>query len=236
MADAPQFIELPPWHTADWDTAFFDTIAVPGLVHISAKRGPKWDRKPVAGQTGESQTFKGWNNADLTIKIRTWTTSQHETFLSTILPIIEPEPGKEAPKEIGVEHPVAAARKVSSFKINDVDGPEANAKDGYIEWTIDAFQALKKVPQQGGTGKPNASSCQELKAAYDQSVAILNIAIVEYNNLLLNLAPADQIEQSNARMIQAQNDVTYCSSQMELQKCNEQSPGSQASANGPPPP
>jgi len=231
MADAI-FIELPPWHTADWDTAFFDTVAVPGLVHVSAKRGPKWDRKPVAGQTGESQTFKGWNNAALTIKIRTWTTSQYEAFLATILPIIEPEPGKEAPKEIGIEHPVAAARKVTSFKINEVDGPEANAKDGYVEWTIDAFQALKKVPQQGGTGKPGMTPCQQCKAELDR----LNAELTAIASKIGTGATAEENEQYQ-RDFQAANDrCVYQAQMLGDNGCNEQSPGSQAQADGPPPP
>jgi hypothetical protein len=227
-------LELPPWYKVNWDTVYFDKVEVPGLCDVSAKRGPKWERKPVAGQTGETQSFKGWNNASFTITLRTWTDDQYQRMLTEILPIIEPEPGKEAPKEIGIEHPVCAARKIESFKINDIEGPTADA-DG-CEWKIDAFQAIKKVPQQGGGGKPNCSNCQELKAAYDQSVAILQIAQVEYNNLLANLAPADQIEASNARLALAINDVTYCSNQMAEQKCNEQSPGSQASSEGAPPP
>lgn len=55
------YIELPPWYTEDWDSADIENERVPGLVHVSGiARGPKWDRKPAKGQTGEEPVFTGY--------------------------------------------------------------------------------------------------------------------------------------------------------------------------------
>lgn len=226
---AREFIEPPPWHTENWDTGHFDGEEVPGLMTMTPKRGPKWDRKPVAGQTGETQTFKGWNNADFKIEIRTWTRAQYDDFISRILPIIEPEPGKEAPKEVGIDHPIARARKIESFRINDIEGPKAEFDKGYTVWTIDAFQALKKVPQKGGGGGPGQTPCQQCKAMTDQKLSEYNQKLNDYNagkDPTYNYAPVQ------AAFDAWQNQANICHDN----NCDNQSPDEEAHAEGPPAP
>jgi hypothetical protein len=245
------YIELPPWHTSDWDTGVFDDQVVPGLIHVEIDRGPKWDRKPVKGQTGETQTFGGWNNADMKIRVRTWTTSQYEDFLARIVPILEPDPGKDAPKEIRIGHPTASARKVESFRVAKLKGPIANFKDGYTEWDIDAFQAIKKAPApKGPPGQPGATPCQKLRKEYEfwqQKCATLNaymgqlqvqIATIFGDPMraseLANLTAA--LDGATAELALADNSMRLASQQMAELGCGEQSPSSQAAAGDVPPP
>ncbi len=244
---APTFIEPPPWWTADWDTGLFDDVAVPGLIHIEVDRGPKWDRKPVKGQTGETQTFGGWNNADLKIRMRTWTAAQHEQMLATIVPILEPDPGKDAPKEIKVDHPVTSARKIESFRVNKLKGPTANFKDGYTEWEVDAFQAIKKAPAPPGPpGQPGQTPCQQAKAEYDYWTNQANALSAHLADLQIQLAsnfgtPAatetgNAIEQATRDLQAAQDRAQYMADLMRENGCNEQSPASEAAAGDTPGP
>lgn len=241
------YIELPPWHTSDWDTGIFDEETVPGLIHVEIDRGPKWDRKPVKGQTGETQTFGGWNNADMKIRVRTWTTSQYEDFLARIIPILEPDPGKDAPKEIGIEHPTASARKVQSFRVAKLKGPIANFKDGYTEWDIDAFQAIKKAPApKGPPGKPGQTQCQQLKAEYEwhaqqeQTLAAylaqLQIKMASVFGTPEGVTLGAEIEKTGADMAAARDRARYIAENMAAMNCAEQSPSSQAAAGDVPPP
>jgi hypothetical protein len=240
-SSAQKFIEPPPWWTADWDTGFFDTVAVPGLISIEIDRGPKWDRKPVKGQTGETQTFGGWNNADVKIRVRTWTVSQYEAFLATIVPILEPDPGKDAPKEIGIEHPVAAARKVASFRVAKLKGPTANFKEGYSEWEIDAFQAIKKAPAPagggGGPAAPGQTPCQAALAAYEHACGEWARA----NEMAGQLAASGNDSLSDVAAVQeeitrTQNNMFMHAQTLQDLNCSEQSPSSQAAAGDVPPP
>lgn len=248
-SSAQTFIEPPPWWTSDWDTGRFDTVVVPGFTHIEVDRGPKWDRKPVKGQTGETQTFGGWNNADLKIKIRTWTAAQHEAVLATIVPILEPDPGKDAPKEIGIEHPVAAARKIESFRVQKLKGPTPNFKDGYTEWEIDAFQSIKKAPAPAGPpGKPGQTPCQKWKADFEfqtQRSATLNALIGQITIRIASGLQADgvtplagsdyetltaQLKQATADLRVADDSALHAAIVLQDNGCNEQSPSSQAAA------
>lgn len=244
---AQVFIEPPPWWTADWDTGVFDTVVVPGYTHVEVDRGPKWDRKPVKGQTGETQTFGGWNNADMKIRIRTWTTAQHEQMLATVIPILEPDPGKDAPKEIGIEHPVAAARKVQSFRVAKLKGPTPNFKDGYTEWEIDAFQAIKKAPApKGPPGKPGQTQCQQMAAEYayhvqqEQTLAAylaqLQVKLASVFGTEEGVTVGNEIEKTSGDMAAERDRARYISENMAAMKCSEQSPSSEAAAGDVPPP
>lgn len=252
---AAVYIEPPPWWTADWDTAAFDGVAVPGYTHVEIDRGPKWDRKPVKGQTGETQTFGGWNNADMKIRIRTWTAAQHEAVLATVIPILEPDPGKDAPKEIGIEHTVAAARKVTSFRVQKLKGPTPNFKDGYTEWEVDAFQAIKKAPApQGPPGKPGQTPCQKMKSEFEywtaRSYALNNeigkvtiqIASGLKSDGVTPLASADYtalsttLEQLTKDLREADDRQKHAAIVLQDNGCNEQTPSSQVAAGDTPAP
>lgn len=215
-------VEPPPWHAENWDEGSFESVTVPGLMHVEVDRGPKWDRKAVKGQTGETQTFGGWNNASLKIRVRTWTAAQHEAMLANVIPVIEPTPGKDAPKQLAFDHPVARARKVDVILIEKIKGPTVDDDGKFSEWEIDAFQSIKKVPQQGGTGKPGQTPCQQCKALLDQKAAEFIQAQVNLGN------GTGTVEDLQVRQAAMDNQAQVCTEN----GCNEQNMGPGANAQG----
>lgn len=235
----PYDFELPPWFTEDWDSGSFESTPVPGLMRVEIERGPKWDRKAVKGQTGETQTFQGWNNADVKIRVRTWTATQHADFIGAVLPVIEPEPGKDAPKQLAFAHSVANARHVDVILIGKVKGPTVDEDGRFSEWEIDAFQSIKKAPQQGNPGKPGQTPCQQCKAAYDQKVAEYNQALNDYNFILSQAASTtpEAITAAQNRMFAAQDAMTNQANICSENGCDkEESPAAGQQSGGSPPP
>lgn len=229
-----QFVELPPWYTSDWDTAVIEGVVTPGLVHITVSRGPKWDRKVAKGQTSEKQTFTGYPSANLKIRFRLWTEQQVADFEARILPLLEPTPSKEAPKGLSIVHPVTAARKVAAFLVDDdgLEGPTLNDDATFVEYTAKCFEYQKPAPAPAGPGKPGLSPCQQAKAEYDHWIATANALTVK----IAAAFGTPEVEQLT-RDLQAANDrAQYMAELMQQNGCNEQSPASQAAANGPPPP
>lgn len=242
-------IELPPWHTENWDTAVVEGVTIPGLVMVGKiKRGPKWDRKAVKGQSFENQTFGGWNGAAFEIRVRTWTRAQHEEFVSTVLPVIEPTPGKDAPKQLSFFHPQAAARKVDIILVDDVDGPEVDEDGAFSEWVLTVFESRKPVPApKGGGGKPappGSTPCQEARMNFDkfnadagfleQQIAALNVAIIAGDATLSDVAERDRL---GAELQTVRESAQAMARFMEENSCSaESSPASEAAANGEPDP
>lgn len=236
-------VESPPWHAEDWDSGSFDQTLCSGLMHVEIDRGPKWDRKAVKGQTGETQTFNGWNNANVKIRVRTWTATQHADFLANILPLIEPTPGKEAPKQLAFDHATARARAVDIILIDKIKGPTVDDEGRFSEWEIDAFQSIKKQPQKGGpAGAPGQTPCQQAKAQYDFLVGELSTAGSQYAEIhaayVNGRGVDDATLQSATDNLQAAKDrVQNQANLLEENGCNkEQSPSSQQQTEGSPPP
>lgn len=226
----PAAFELPPWYTEDWDEGTFETTVCPGLMRVEIDRGPKWDRKPVKGQTGETQTFQGWNNANVKIRVRTWTATQHTEMLESVIPVIEPTPGKDAPKQLAFDHPVARARKVDVILIGNIKGPTVDEDGKFSEWEIDAFQSIKKAPQQGSPGKPGQTPCQQCKAMYDQKVAEYSQKLNDFSSGKDPTYDYSKVQAAYDAMI---NQANICSEN----GCDkEESPaGGQQSGGSPPP-
>jgi len=210
-------------------------------MQVEIDRGPKWDRKPVKGQTGETQTFGGWNNADVKIRVRTWTKAQHDDFIANVLPIIEPTPGKDAPNALAFDHAVARARKVDVVRIEKIKGPTVDDDGTFSEWEIPAFQSIKKVPQQGGSGKPGQTPCQQCKALLDQKTAEYTAAQVAFANVsATEVAGTPKWQEANLR-VQAANDLMNNQAQVCVENgCNEENMGpgqtAQGGGGGVPPP
>lgn len=165
-------IELPSWADGSWDVATLDGLEIPGLVRVEVKRGAKYDEKAAPGQSGAKVTFKGFETAKVTLTVRLWTKSQEDSFNTSVLPLIDPLPGKEAPKGMSFVHTAASLRRIDGILVEDVDGPKIS-DDGFQDWTISAMEYRKPAPQQGTPGK-GGSECAQLKAEYDYYMSEAN--------------------------------------------------------------
>jgi hypothetical protein len=224
------YIELPPWYTEDWDSADIEGERVPGLVHISGiARGPKWDRKPAKGQTGEKPVFTGYKGAGFQMRIRTWTKTQHELFVAKILPLLEAEPGKDSPSARSIVHPTTAVRKISAFYVDEdgLVGPEVDEEGTFSEWTVKAFEYRKPVAQGGAPGGPGLTPCQQLKAEYDHWTAQANLlgskGVSDFDSL-------EAYQKAQGDYQAARDRARYAADLMRENGCSESTPASNAQA------
>lgn len=225
--------ELPSWADGSWDVLSLNDKDVPGLCKVSnIKRGPKYDKKEAKGQTRSKVTFQGWKSADAKLVIRLWRTSQEVAFDADVLPLLEPEPGKDQPKTLRVSHPALAKRKVGSILVEELEGPNVDDGGQWCEWIVDFFEQDEPKKQQGNPGPPGQTPCQQAKAQFDQYNAELQAAASkigtgatpEENQRLMDAMIAAQDRAANQANIMAENG------------CNEASPGSNAAAGGTPDP
>lgn len=159
-----------------WDTLVLNGHQWPGITSIKVKRQNKWDRKIAKGEHGETPTYSGASNADITITNKTWTYEQRK-LLQERLAEIEPEPGKGEPQPHDISHPVTEVRNVKSILIESIDGPEESGAGIYIT-TISAFESRPPKPAAplgGGTG-----NCAQLQARAVELFAAINIEAVQF--------------------------------------------------------
>jgi hypothetical protein len=234
-----EHLENPPWFTEDWDTGVIQGELVPGAMHVKISGGPKWDRKVAKGTVGEKQQFTGKGAKNLTIRFRVWTESQHNEFKARILPLLDPPAAKEAPKACTLEHPVAEARQVRAFQVDEdgLEGPTLNDEATYAEYTCKAFEYVEPAPAPKGGGKPGQTPCQQARADYEAWCH----EWAQQNELVATLItqgmPQADVDAANAQAINAQNKMIEAAQRLESLNCSaEQSPSSEAAAGSPPPP
>src|SRR5688572_28043397 len=100
----------PPQAVAEvWDRVTFNDVECPGLARVTVARGNKWDTKKAQGSHGAERNFKGADLASVKIQIKLWEQQDYVDFNTTILPLLEPDPGKKKPDAVAVGHAVAWA-------------------------------------------------------------------------------------------------------------------------------
>lgn len=227
-------VDFPSWYSEDWDSSVVEGVTIPGLTKVGKiKRGPKWDRKPVKGQSFENQTFGGWNGAAFEIVVRLWTKAQQDEFRANVLPVVEPTPGKEAPKQLAFFHPQAAARKVDVILVDDVEGPEVDDDAQFEEWTLTVFESRKPAPAPKGPGKPGLTPCQQARADYDYWMGVATTISDNLASLILDI---DAFAKASHEYQVAMDKAVAAQTLMDGLGCANQSPGSQAVGGGEPDP
>lgn len=227
------FLSGGPWTGAEhrfWSGGSMNGIDLPGLVRVRISRGNTWDRKIAKGAHGETQTFNGRKAADVDITIRVWTAEDWTRLETEILPLLEPQTGKETPKPLDLVHPVASARGVKAVLVDSVAGPDPN-DNGIYEVQIKAFEyAPVSTSNATGTakGKPGQTPCQQALAEYNAEIAKMNALQIQLA-AKFGTPEAEQV----TRDLQAATDrSTYLSDLMRENGCSNEQPPSSESAAG----
>lgn len=233
-----EFLSGGPWTGPEhrfWSGGSVNGVDLPGLVRVRISRGNTWDRKIAKGAHGETQTFNGRKAADVDITIRVWTAEDWTRLETEILPLLEPQVGKETPKPLDLVHPVASSRGVKAILVDSVAGPDPN-DNGIYEVQIKAFE-YAPVNKSNGTGtakgKPGQTPCQQALAEYNAEVSKATALANQFAAKAADVAwlASPEAEQA-ARDLQVANDrATYLSDLMRENGCtNEQPPSSEAAA------
>jgi hypothetical protein len=221
-----EFLSGGPWTGAEhrfWSGGSVNGIDLPGLVRVRISRANNWDRKIAKGAHGETQTFNGRKAADVDITIRVWTAEDWTRLESEILPLLEPQTGKETPKPLDLVHPVASSRDVKAILVDSVAGPDPN-DNGIYEVQIKAFEyAPVNKSNATGTAKgaPAGSPCAKLASLY-------SIACTDWGNANSKTVRPDgsiDLEQQYLAT-QAQARMLDLSKLMTENKCADEKPPS----------
>jgi hypothetical protein len=229
-----EIISAGPWSGPEsrfWSGGTLNGVELPGIVRVRVSRANNWDRKTAKGSHGETQTFNGKKAADIDITIRVWTEDQWNVLATEILPLLEPQAGKETPKPLDIIHPTAVTRNVKALLVDSVAGPDI--QDGYGEVQIKAFEYLAPSTNNAtGTaqGSPPADPCAaaiaDYKVACDKWAAAN--AIAGSPNATLSDVDA---------MISAQTDMLNAGATVQTLKCGDSPPSAEtypaASSSGP---
>lgn len=230
---AGELISGGPW-TGDehrfWSGGTISGVDLPGLVQVKVSRANTWDRKIAKGAHGETQTFNGRKAADIDITIRVWTQEQWDSLQSEIIPMLEPQTGKETPKPLDLVHPGAAARNVKAILIDSVAGPDPK-DSGIYEMAIRAFEyAPVNKSNASGTakGNPAQTPCQQARAEYNNEIAIMNALQIK----IAGAFGTPEVEQLTRDLQAATDRATYLSDLMRENGCDNEKPPSADSAAG----
>ncbi len=176
------FLPEAPWTTTRqfWDHIELNGKEVPGIATVEIERANKVDKKKAKGQHGGDKVYSGSEWAKVKIGIRILTKEAFDVFRQTILPMLEPVPGKKTPDVISIRHAVAEVRNVSAITIDKVEGPDI--RDGAMEWQIDATEHSKASTEKakGGYGQKvrydglqyDDQKCAILLARYNSELAL----------------------------------------------------------------
>jgi hypothetical protein len=227
---AGEILSAGPWAGAEsrfWSGGSLNGVDLPGVVRVRISRANNWDRKTAKGSHGETQTFNGKKAADVDITIRVWTEEDWLRLSTEILPLIEPQAGKETPKPLDLIHPVAVSRNVKAILVDSVAGPDAN-DSGIYEVQIKAFEYL--APSQknaNGTakGSPPADPCAAAIEAYKYACAEFATAS-EIVNQAVTSGDATAQQQATENLIQKQNNMFTTAEQVKALNCGDRPPSS----------
>lgn len=186
-------IELGPWNEEPvvWSTMEIDQKQVPGTCRVlGVKRSNKWDRKKAEGEHGGKGDFKGSDLASGKFEIKLLTSTEAVAFADEWLPVLEPiEKAKQVAHR--VSHPVCSWRRISSFTVDNISGPDETSEGSGI-WIVSIDWTEAREPTaKNGTGKGVAgkltNKCAQLLADY--GVAQANYALYQatYQNAVNNL-------------------------------------------------
>lgn len=146
-----------------WDVIYMAGKRVPGLAEVKMKRASRVDKRGSNGSSGMAMTSLGYSPAEITIKIRLWTTQQLADLQSITIPSIQPHPGKSrVPKTIEVQYPSLSMWGVKSLYVVGIAGPEKTSTPQLWEvtFTCDELSPLVAVgsTKQIGGGTINDSN------------------------------------------------------------------------------
>lgn len=171
-------VEDGPWD-GEGDTIEIDNVEWPGFATVDGlRRANKWDDKKSKGEHIGERDFTGADAAKGNIKIKVWTRTQRAHIDETLLPTIEPEPGKKKVGPVSVKHSVFTSRKVSAITIDDIVGWDRTSFDeavltiNYQEYR--APIATNATGKASGTAAPDGqhnTSCMTLGAEYQVYLA-----------------------------------------------------------------
>lgn len=224
MASLPD----PPQAVAEvWDRATFNEVESPGLASVSVSRANKWDTKKAQGSHGAERNFKGADLASVKIKIRLWTADDYVAFNEDILPLLEPDPGKEKPSGVAIGHAVAWARNLRAITVDSVTGPESDPA-GFVEYDIDATEYRepeKKNATGKATGAGKSSYCDQIRAQLDLYYADL---AVQKSLLSTYLSPAtfdaDRANEAQNKILLDEVTIAGLENNLVVGNCNQAPP------------
>lgn len=145
-----------PWPTTsadEWDTLYLGGTVFPGLATVKVAGGQKIDKKDAPGSDGESTTQQGEKAKVLNVVVRMWLPEQWEAY-DDAHQIVEPVIGKRVPVDIA--NAAASFRNVGAVLIEDVEGPNWDAKQTIMEMVYKCTE--HKPPAKKSATKKNEAS------------------------------------------------------------------------------
>jgi hypothetical protein len=213
----------PPQAVAEvWDKATFNDLECPGLASVSISRANKWDTKKAQGSHGGERQFKGADLATVKIKVRLWTADDYVDFNENILPLLEPDPGKQKPSGVSLGHAVAWARNLRAITVDSVSGPESD-NAGFVEYDIDATE-YREPDKTNATGKASGGSslCETIRAQLELRYADL---AVQKNLYTVYLSPAtfdaERAETTRLKILEIETAIAGLENNLTVGGCRE---------------
>ena len=240
-----------PWdiNPAIWDKVVIDDREWPGLATVKVTRANEWDTKKAKGSHNGEREFTGAKNATVKITIKFWTDEHWQQVKTELLPTLEPL-DKTAANSHTLSHEVSNARKVKSFTVDQIDGPD-RAETGIWTLTIDATEYRppsdkNAVGTATGSGKGTgavSNNCQDLANQYalyqaaiaGQQVILAGLYLDRENHDLWLIWPLQE-----ARIQDVQTEINILQGELDAiiarqneYGCNSASGGSAPESAGP---
>lgn len=143
-----------PWPEDDpaaWDTLLLGGTIFPGLAKVTCSGGDKIDVKDAPGADGENTTFQGQKARSGTMKIRVWRGEQWSDLEDLLTNVLEPAKGKKEP--LFIAHAVTAARQVANIYIEDIDGPDFDQDNRWMDLDL-KWRQFRPPPPKAVTKTP----------------------------------------------------------------------------------
>jgi hypothetical protein len=218
----------PPQAVAEvWDRLTCNETESPGLASVTVSRGNKWDTQKAQGSHGGQRNFKGADLASVKIQIRLYTLEDHEQFISDILPLFEPDPGKKKPEAVAIGHAVAWARNVRAVTVDSVSGPESDIR-GFVTYDIDCTEHREPDSNNAtgkATGAGKSNQCATIAAQLELRYAELAVAQQLYSTYLSPLTfSATGAAEQKAKILECETAIAALENNQQIGGCKDAPP------------